>query len=95
VQLRPKHYVQRRTVELSVPLPQAYAIFRHNNYDAGDTCFVPSNRLFDAEQGTLVTSKFCAWKRGCLLPIGRARIFGGSATSCISAGTRAALHFGL
>jgi len=44
VQLHPKDYVQQRTVELATPLPQAYAIFRHNNYDAGDDCFVPSNQ---------------------------------------------------
>ena len=95
MQLRPKDCVQRRTVELVVPLPQAYAIFRHDNYDAGDACFVPSNRLFDAEHVTPVTSKFCAWKRACLLPTGCARIFGGRATSCISASVRAAVHFGL
>jgi len=41
--------VPRRSGELAASLLQAYAIFPHNIYDAGGTCF-SSNVIFDAKE---------------------------------------------
>ena len=55
VQPLDRDYVPRRSGEIAASLLQAYALFRHNTYDAGGVCFVPSNSTLDAGPVTLVT----------------------------------------
>ncbi len=50
----------RRPDEIAASLLQEYALFRHNTYDAGDSCFVPSNVIFDAREVTQLTYEFFA-----------------------------------
>jgi len=38
--------------EVAASLLKAYLFFRHNTYDAGEGCFVPSNVTFDAKEVT-------------------------------------------
>ena len=91
-----RDYVPRRSSEVAASLLKAYLFFRHNTYDAGEGCFVPSNVIFDAKEVTPVTYEFYEWKSLCLLSIGRGRAFSGStATCCFFAGAKAALHFSL
>ena len=91
-----RDYVPRRSGEIAACLSKAYSFFRHNTYDAGEGCFVPSNVIFDAKEVTPVTYEFYEWKSLCLLSIGRGRAFSGStATRCFLAGAQAALHFSL
>jgi hypothetical protein len=96
VQPPARDYVPRRSGEIAASHLKAYLFFRHNTYDAGEGCFVPSNVIFDAKKVTPVTYEFYEWKRRCLFPIGRGRAFSGStATCCFFAGAQAALHFSL
>ncbi len=50
-----RDYVPRRSGEIAASLLPAYPFFRHNTYDAGDACFVPSNVIFDAQEVTQAT----------------------------------------
>jgi hypothetical protein len=96
VQPPARDYVPRRSGEIAASHLKAYLFFRHNRYDAGEGCFVPSNVIFDAKKVTPATYEFYEWKSLCLLPIGRGRAFAGSAaTRCFFAGAQAALHFSL
>ena len=91
-----RDYVPRRSGQIAVSQLKAYPFFRHNRYDAGEGCFVPSNVIFDAKKVTQATYEFYEWKNLCLLSIGRGRAFSGStATCCFFAGAQAALHFSL
>src|SRR5260370_20908348 len=91
-----RDYVPRRSGEFADSHLKAYLSFRHNTYDAGEVCFVPSNVIFDAKKVTPTTYEFYEWKSLCLLSIGRGRAFSGStATRCFFAGAKAALHFSL
>ena len=40
----------RRSGEIAASLLKAYLFFRHNTYDAGEGCFVPSNLIFHAKE---------------------------------------------
>jgi len=60
VQPRNRDYVPRRSGEIATSLLQAYALFHHNTYDAGEVCFVPSNSSFDAGAGH--AGDVCQWK---------------------------------
>src|SRR5258706_4514706 len=94
VQPPARDYVPRRSGEVAASLLKAYLFFRHNAYDAGEGCFVPSNVIFDAKEVTAVTDEFYERKKRCLFPIGRGRAFsGGTPTSRFFAGAQAALHF--
>ena len=96
VQPPARDYVPRRSGEVAASLLKAYPFFRHNTYDAGEGCFVPSNVTFDAKEVTAVTYEFYERKNRCLFPIGRGRAFAGSTpTSRFFAGAQAALHFSL
>src|SRR5258708_34424857 len=94
VQPPARDYVPRRSGEIAASHLKAYLFFRHNTYDAGEGCFVPSNVIFDAKKVTPATYEFYEWKKRCLFPIGSGRAFSGrAATRCFFAGARAALHF--
>src|SRR5467141_306715 len=96
VQPPARDYVPRRSGELAASLLQAYAIFPHNIYDAGGTCFVPSNVIFDAKNAAEVTYESDEWKSRYSLPIRLGRVFAGCAPTCgFFARAQPSLHFGL
>jgi hypothetical protein len=57
-----RDYVPRRSGEIAASRLQAYLFFRHNTYDAGEGCFVPSNVTFHAKEVMQVTFEFYKWK---------------------------------
>src|SRR5258705_9605891 len=96
VQPPARDYVPRRSGEVAASLLKASLFFRHNTYDAGEGCFVPSNVIFDAKEVTAGTYEFYERKNRCLFPIGRGRGFSRSTpTSRFFSWAPAAPHFSL
>src|SRR6267378_4772658 len=62
VQPPARDYVPRRSGEIAASLLKAYPFFRHNTYDAGEECFVPSNAISDAKEVKLAAYEFYEWK---------------------------------
>jgi hypothetical protein len=62
VQPPARDYVPRRSGEIAASHLKAYPFFRHNTYDAGEGCFVPSNVIFHAKGVKPVRYEFYEWK---------------------------------